>query len=565
MNVLKIKQNLGVCAIILIANISSFVLAQTTTAPQPSREQVTIKPVASPTPQQSPTPKTSPTPVQPSTVSPTPVPIQPVQNLSELQMNIRRVLQNLQLERGRIGVKIISLETGKIIFAENADKYFMPASNMKSFTVAAALDRLTPDFRFTTSVYALNKPDANGTIRGDLIVYGRGDPSISASFNEGDYYKGINNLADKIAASGIKRIEGNLVGDESYLTGDALSSTWEWDDLQWYYGAEISALTVNDNAVDLKIMPGANLGLPCFVSLLPANSSFTIVNKTQTISAGEKRQIEVFKKLGTNVLEIRGTMPINDAGYSGSIAVEKPANLFVFLLRNALQQKGIIVTGQTRTVDAKTKGDENHQNTTQNFDSQLAVNKIEIARLESPPLSFIAAKTLKPSQNLYTELILRVLGETVGDKSDSRKTSAERGLEVVAKFLTEAGIASDAIVQFDGSGLSRHNLITPAATVQLYSFMSKHRFASSFQAALPIAGVDGTLKNRFQNTVAASNVRAKTGTIDQVGTLSGYMTTANGEQIVFSILTNNLPDNSLRRQTMDDIVVLLANFNGKLN
>lgn len=508
---------------------------------QIERERITPKP------QQTPPPKPSPSPSP--KFSPTPAP-RPIQTVAELQSNIRRVLQNAALVRGNVGVKIVSLDSGKTVFEENAEKYFMPASNMKSFTVAAAFDRLSPDFRFVTSVYAVSQPEANGVLKGDLTIYGRGDPTFAASLNDGDYYKAINSLADKIAAAGIKKIEGSLIGDESYFAGNALGETWEWDDLQWYYGAGVSALTINDNAVDVKVLPAARIGAPCVVQVLPLSSLMNIVNSCVTSASNLKRTLEVTKRLGANALEIRGTMPFNDAkGFSGAIAVEKPAEMFVLMLKTALQQRGITIN-QTRIVTIANK-------------TANQVPLVELVRFESPPFSYVAAKTLKPSQNLYTELILRTLGEQAGDKTDPNKTSAERGLEVVRKFLAEAGIAPNAVVQWDGSGLSRHNLITPGAAVQLYTFMNRHRSALSWRESLTVGAVDGTLKSRFQNTAAAGNVRGKTGTIDQVGTLSGYVTTASGEKLVFSILTNNLPDGAVRRTTMDDIVLLLANFDGK--
>lgn len=521
----------------------------------PARDRVVPPPSPTPAVKISPSVKPTPPPISIVIVSPTPTP-RPVQTVADLQTGIRRVLQSASLARGQVGVKIVSLDTGRTVFEENAEKYFMPASNMKSFTVAAALDRLSPDFRFVTSVYAPSQPDASGTIRGDLIIYGRGDPTFAASLNDGDYYKAINTLADKITAAGVKRIEGNLVGDESYFSGDAVGASWEWDDLQWYYGAGVSALTINDNAVDLKITPGASVGAPCVVQILPVNL-FTLNNLCTTAASDAKRELAVTKRLGANALEIRGAMPISDAkGYSGAIAVEKPAEMFITLLKNALQQKGVTVTGQIRTFNAKD---------TAGLAAVTMPARIEITRLESPPFSFVAAKTMKPSQNLYTELILRTLGEQFGDKTDLKKTSAERGIEVVQKFLQEAGVAPGSIVQWDGSGLSRHNLITPSAAAQLYNYMNRHRYALSWQAAQTVGGVDGTLQNRFKNTAAAANVRGKTGTLDQVGALSGYVTSATGEKFVFSILTNNLPESAVRRQTMDDIVLLLANFNGKTN
>ncbi|HEX8248470.1 MAG TPA: D-alanyl-D-alanine carboxypeptidase/D-alanyl-D-alanine-endopeptidase [Pyrinomonadaceae bacterium] len=491
------------------------------------------------------------------TVSPTPAPTAaPVpaglQTIPELQTKIRSILLRPQLQRGQIGIKIISLDTNKVVFEENAEKYFMPASNMKNFTVSTALEKLTPDFRFVTSVYAPAMPDASGTIRGDLIIYGRGDPSISTAFNEQDHFKGMNNLAEKIVAAGVKRVEGALIGDESYFSGDALPPSWEWDDLQWYYGAEVSALTVNDNALDLIVRPGAAVGAVASVQLLPNVNGVLLVNNTRTSAAGTRRDIGIHRRLGTNVIEVFGSMPLGAGAYTNYVSVPKPAMVFVSMLRQLLEQKGVVVTGQTRTVDAEFRKN-----------APLPANLVEVAKLESPPLALIAAKTMKPSQNLYTELILRTMGESIGDRKNLRWTSADRGIAVVDKFLQEIGVAAGSVLMHDGSGLSRHDLITPNAVVQVYSYMSRSRFAPVWRDSLTIAGIDGTLANRFKGTRGENNVRGKTGTIDQVSSLSGYMTTASGERLAFSLITNNIPSGSLRTGTIDEIVLLLANFNGR--
>lgn len=535
-----------------------FNFAPDVSAQQTERNRVIIQPM--PTPQKSPTPPVAaPSPA----VSPVPTPasVSAGQTVPELQSKIRQILLRPELRRGQVGVKIVSLDTGKTLFEENAEKYFMPASNMKSYTVAAALARLTPDFRFVTSVYAPGAPDSSGTIRGDVIVYGRGDPTFATAFTraetsapatDADYLKGLEALAEKIAAAGVRRIEGNLVGDESYFNTEPIPASWEWDDLQWYYGAEVSALTVGDNALDLRILPTV-AGSPVTVQTLPANSVMQIINRATTAPAGTKRDIRVTKRLAQNVLEISGTMPADDKGYSGFVAVSRPAQLFAALLRRLLEQKGIVVTGQTRAVNFAERG---------NIPLNTSV-LTEVARLESAPLSVVAAKTMKPSQNLYTELILRALGEAAGDKTDPRRTSEARGIEAVQKFLTEAGIAPGSVVQQDASGLSRHNLVTPASNVALYSFMSRHTYAQVWRDSLTIGGVDGTLRNRFAGTRAANNARGKTGTIAQVSALSGYVTTASGERLAFSVLTNFLPETRPRTQTIDEIVLLLANFNGR--
>src|SRR4029453_1687872 len=174
-----------------------------------------------------------------SAVAQQPAPAPAPRTLPELRAKISEIVAKPELSSAMVGVKAVSLDTGRVLFEENAAKLLRPASNMKLYTVAAALDRLSPDFRFTTSVYGI-APDNSGVIRGDLIVFGRGDPSLAARFNNGDYFKGINDLADKIVAAGVKRIEGDLVGDETYFTGTQYGSGWEWEDLTWYFGAEVS-------------------------------------------------------------------------------------------------------------------------------------------------------------------------------------------------------------------------------------------------------------------------------------------------------------------------------------
>jgi len=541
------------------------------TAQETGRERITEK--TAPTPKRTPTPK--PTAAPPITATPTPFPtptatptLVPIQTVASLQSQIRLTLARPELRRGSVGVKIVSLDTNRVIFEENAEKYFIPASNMKSFTVAAAMEKLSPDFRFVTSVYAPAMPDANGTIRGDLSVYGRGDVSFSTAFYDGDYYKGLDALAAKIVQAGVKRIEGNLVGDESYFTGNPIPASWESDDLQWYYGAEISALPVNDNAVDLNIKP-SSYNSPCVVQVLPANTLIKIINRCVTSAAGAKREIQVEKKLEQNTIEIGGTMPTEDKGYKGYIAISRPAQLLVEMLRGLLLQKGVTITGQNKVINRKEKAV---------LATASSVPPVGITKLESPPFSLIAAKTMKPSQNTYTETILWTLGEQIGrkqalsvavDESSIKKlqqtSSADLGLQTVQKFLNEIGIPSDSIIQWDGSGLSRHNLITPSSAVQLYTYMSKSRYANAWRDSLTLGATDGTLKNRFKDTSAAANVRGKTGTIDQVSSLSGYVTTTAGEKLVFSILVNGVNDVRIRQAAIDEIIVALASFNGRTN
>ena len=502
---------------------------------------------------------------------PSPVPVRepqlpPPTTLGDLRVRIKEILGKPELSPAMVGLKITSLDTGVVLYEENAGKLMRPASNMKLYTVAAALDRLSPDYRFVTSVFAASRPDASGVVRGNLTIYGRGDPSIAARFNNGDYFKGIDDLASRIVAAGVKRVEGDLVGDESYFVGPKYGAGWEWEDLTWYYGAEVTPLTVNDNALDLFVKPGSAVGQPAVITTGPPDPLLTIVNKVTTSSKGLRRELSIHRGLNENTITITGSIPLEDRGYTGGIGISHPALLFVYLLRNSLAQKGVVITGKSRTTGevsqpslitalpaAGTNGSSPFQQ--------------EIASLQSPPFSLIAAHTLKPSQNLYTELILRTLGKLTpppATMSPLGQTSENLGIEAIRTFLKTAGIRPESLNLDDGSGLSRNDMITAEASVQLLVFMSKHRYANVFRDALPIAGVDGTLRNRMRGTPAENNVRAKTGSLSSAASLGGYLTTAAGEKLAFSIMVNNYPrDVDARTMCIDPITVLLASFNGK--
>ena len=436
----------------------------------------------------------------------------------------------------------------------------MPASNQKNFTVATGFERLGPDFRFVTSVYANSLPDSSGTIKGDVRIFGRGDVSISTAFfgttptDPNTYFKGIDRLVDKIAAAGVKKIDGNLLADDSYFKGFYIPDTWEWDDLQAYFGAEVSALPINDNAVDLAVTPGS-VGGPCIANILPANTLFQINNTCVTTNSSTRRTLSVTKRIDRNILDISGTLPTGDGGYKNSIAITRPADLFVALLKRRLESTGIVVTGNTRSLVANIPREP---------------NQIEITKLESVPFREIAAKTMKPSQNMFTETILWAIGEnaranSMNSASIAQSTSAQLGIAEVKAFLAKIGVPADGILPYDGSGLSRHNLITPNAVVSLYTYMAKSPNAQAWRDSLTIGGVDGTLANRFKGTAAAGNMRGKTGTIDQVSALSGYVRTASGEELVVSFIVNGVAVTSQRTSLMDEIVVNLANYNGRID
>jgi len=564
-NMTKQKQRVSMVWVLLVSVL--FSLVPVANAQRERQATVTQPQTQTQTAQPSPSPTASPVPIAvPTRTS------NPSKTLGELQSRISEILAKPELSSAMVGVKVTSLDTGKVLFENNANKLLRPASNMKIYTVATALDRLSPEFRFTTSVYALSRPDNSGVIKGDLTIFGRGDPSLAARFNNGDYFKAIDDLASRIVASGVKRVDGDLIGDESYFVGPHYGSGWEWEDLTWYYGAEVTPLTVNDNALDLFIKPGPGVGKPALITTGPPDPLLKIVNNVTTAPKGTRREISISRDLGEDVITISGSIGLDDRGYTGGIGVSHPAMLFVYLLRSSLAERGVTIKGRSRTLNLNTEISvvANSQPPVAGMNSHLKQPAVEIATYQSPPFSLIAAQTLKPSQNLYTELILRTLGKaappllTTPSASTVGQTTEDLGLEAVKAFLKTAGIRPESLVLSDGSGLSRNDMITAEASVQLLTFMSRHRYANVFRDALPIAGVDGTLRSRLKNTPAENNLRAKTGSLSSAASLSGYVTTLAGEKLAFSIMVNNYENGVEPRQIcIDPIAVLLASFTGK--
>jgi serine-type D-Ala-D-Ala carboxypeptidase/endopeptidase (penicillin-binding protein 4) len=506
------------------------------------------------------------------------------QTLDSLRARILAHISQPRFAPAAWGIKIASLDSGKVIFEHNAQKYFSPASNAKLYTAALALDRLGADFRIKTSLHSTARPDGAGTLKGDLIVYGRGDPLITARLNGGDYYRALEPLAEQVAAAGVRRIEGDLVGDESYFKGPPFGAGWEWDDLQEYYGAEVSALTINDNSIDVIVKPAERPGLPCRVTTGPRTSFVTIMNRIQTVAKGGEPRVIVYRPLGENIFYVSGRLPVDHTGYIKSFAIHNPAGLFVSLFKDVLARRGITLAGRTRTIDWKYR-----EVTPADF-----TKLVELGAIQSNPIKDLVRETLKPSQNLYSQLLLLQVGAkqrpefedwaqaapanqngskpSIQHSSNSQPapdphlTTEEMGIEAMNDFLSRAGVRKGDVLLEEGSGLSRRDVITPNSTIALLGFMSRHQLFDTYLGALPVAGVDGTLKNRMKDTAAAQNVRAKTGSLSYVYTLSGYVTTAAGERLAFSVMLNNYfnSDRSMPgREDIDAIPVMLAGFSGK--
>ncbi|MEW6734980.1 MAG: D-alanyl-D-alanine carboxypeptidase/D-alanyl-D-alanine-endopeptidase [Acidobacteriota bacterium] len=476
-------------------------------------------------------------------------------NLAQLKQQLRTLINNPELAAAQIGVSIMTETDARVIFEQDAHKLLVPASNMKLYTTAAALVQLGANYRIRTSVYAPVRPDEKGVIKGNLILYGRGDPGLASRFIDYGEKKYFELLTEQLISAGVKLIEGDLIADESYLSGSPLGKGWEWLDLQWQFGAEVSALTVHDNSVQVSLQPGAKVGDPCIIRISPEVGYVSVENRIQTIAAGGKRELGINRGLQDNSLLVWGQMPVDDTGFQAYLAVHRPAGLAAALFQAALLKAGIRITGGIKIADASLRS--------QVPPSRIEESKlIELAYLESPPLSELVRVVNKFSQNLYAELLLRILGRLKGTPT---RDSDEAGVEVLKEVLRTAGIDPNELVINDGSGLSRRTLVTTATTARLLAFMSRQPTAQIFLDSLPIAAIDGTLTKRMSGTPASDNVRAKTGTLSYTTALSGYVTTGAGERLVFSIIINHFTEESRVARTIEDgICALLAAYSHKL-
>jgi D-alanyl-D-alanine carboxypeptidase/D-alanyl-D-alanine-endopeptidase (penicillin-binding protein 4) len=455
------------------------------------------------------------------------------------------------------GIEIVDLKTGRTLYEQSPARFFVPASNTKLFTTAMALTRLGPKFTFQTRVLVAALPDTSGRIAGNMVLVGGGDPNLSPRAIPytkdpvtGNPLAAIEDLADQVAAHGVKRVDGDIVGDDTWYTWEPYGPGWGIDDPQYDYGAPVSALTVNDNTLTVHIGPGAREGNPAAILLDPPLEYYNIDNRVRTTAAGTERQIHAQRAAGSYELELWGTVPLGGRGEDLALGIEDPAQYAAMALRQALEERGITVTGRALAHHAFA-GDDTVPPTGQ-----------ELARRVSAPLLEDLRITDKVSQNLHAEMALRAVGRTVQSTTPSdaaRQGTREAGLEELKKFLGEVGVPPEGYSIHDGSGLSRLNLVTPLAVVALLRYMYDGPQRENWMGLLPVGGQDGTLGTRFAGIGTAVRIHAKTGSLSHVAALSGYAQRANGEWVVFSILVNNFNGAAGEvRGVMDRIGALLV-------
>ncbi len=474
-----------------------------------------------------------------------------------LSDRIAEVLSAPDLARGFWGIEVVALSsdktphttsgitTGKTLYSQNADKLFTPASNTKLVTTAAALALIGPDYKFRTTVETTGTLDRYGRLNGDLVLVGHGDPNLSGrelpydlrTQRNDDPIQALESLADALVQKGVKFIDGDIVADDSYFAFERYGEGWSQDDLVWADGAPVSALTVNDNVVFVNILPADRPGEKAFVSVKPFADYYRLDNRIITTPAGTGRKFFVNREPGSTVLTLWGNMPLDDAGANEALAIEDPAEFAAGLFRQLLEKRGIVIYGHQRTrhtelatlstfsanAIAPLRGGRVNDKVNDN-DGQPRPLKtdqpIMLASYESKPLLQDIRVINKVSQNLHAEILLRLLGRERGNAG-----TVEGGLEVLRGFLTQAGVSSDEYVFYDGSGLSRQNLVTPHAIVQLLRYCSTQPWGADYKSTFPVAGVDGSLTERFTSPRLRNRIMAKTGSLGGVKALSGYATT----------------------------------------
>ncbi len=460
-----------------------------------------------------------------------------------LSERIERAIQGSPVARlAYWGIQVVDLETGKTLYQRNPESYFVPASNTKLFTAAMALTRLGPDYTFVTRVLADAAPDAEGRIAGDLSLVGGGDPNLSARAipyhlgpSTGDPLAAIADLADQIAAHGVKRIAGSIVGDDTWYVWEPYATGWAIEDPKSDDGPPVSALTINDNTITLSVQPAAHAGDLAWLTMSPPLEYYRIANRVRTGPAGSERHVSFDRLPDSLDARIWGALPLDDRGQNLPLGIQDPARYAAMALRRALEDRGIAVEGEAVARHLYPDELPGGLHSAPPGPPVPADGRPELARRVSAPLLEDLRITAKVSQNLHAELALRAVG-----KARRNVGSFEAGLDEMQSFLAEAGIAADAYSFHDGSGLARLNVVTPAAVVRLLRFMYASPARENWISLLPVGGQDGTLATRFGNGApAAKRVHAKTGSLAHVSALSGYLERPHGRWLAFSILVNN--------------------------
>ncbi len=437
------------------------------------------------------------------------------QGLRQIRNDIYTIVADQALEQAHLGIEVRSVVNGEYLFRHNAHQNFIPASNMKLYTTAAALLALTPDFRYETKLLTDGKI-TNGVLRGNLIIIGSGDPTISGHFNGGYITEVFDNWSKALSQMGVARMEGDILADNSYFAESGYGRGWQLDDLDHCYAAARDALSFNNNCIAVEVHAAHASGSPAVIRMEPETQYLKVTNAVVSSDPG---QISITGTMTEGGILLTGHIPVGSAPYTLYVPVRKPAIFAASVFKEILSGNGIVINGDVGFYKKEAVGS-----------SRL----LPVAVHHSPPLSEIVKVTNRISNNLYAENLLLTVG-----KATSGYGTAKHAELAVQKIFAAAGLDLRGVRIADGSGLSRLNLITPHSTVELLYSMAHSAEARVFLESLATPGNEGTLQRFLTHTTAPVNFRAKTGSMTNVRNLSGYVTAASGELFAFSFLCNN--------------------------
>ena len=477
----------------------------------------------------------------------------------EFQASVARFRQRVDAElakekaqKGDWGLLVVDSATGETLVSLGADRYFTPASNTKMFSTVLALATLGPGYTYHTRIETQGGLDAHGRLLGDVVLIARGDPNLSnrkfpyqqKSEFEGPPEKVLAELVDQAVAKGIRQIEGDTVVDDSWFAYDRYPVGWAIDDMTYGYGAPVSALCMNDNTLEIEIRPGTYEGSLAWFGVEPWAEFYEFENRITTGPAAppgtsneenSTSRVVVEREPGSRRVLLRGTIAMGTEAQKVALAIEEPAEYAANVLKRLLEKRGVRVYGRASA---------QHTPRLETDDVLL------LAEHTSVPLAESVRLINKVSQNLHTEMLLRTVAREKGGAG-----STQEGLRLAQEFFKSIGIREGDVAIYDGSGLSRMNLITPRAAVTLLQHVAKQPWAEAYIASLPVAGQDGTLTRRMKDTPAAGRIQAKTGTLASTNALSGFATTLSGKRLIFSMFGNK---HNLRGRSATEIVDALC-------